>query len=1168
MGRHWDCFSLFSTGKGLAFFLLLMTPGLSHSKSKCDELAREPEIITPSDVYNLLGRETPSQNQAIRLFEEARTNPALREELNEGIESTSKLSSMADEGLQFKNELRTFLDREMNPGHSGLSAILHPTSELQRNFESFKRELLSHRDVPLTDLEADRLATNDTVNRFGGNPHSPELSANYEVRYYYNRQKQRYLQTDTRRPAWSPKEKRDRFLHWIKKTLENYQEQRIQNLRLALLSLLRYDEKSLEVQLLRAEHAKDGRFLKYSTIGSSLSLDERQIQNLEMSVVQGNSESLPLLKILNEPGVGLHRWDHAKIQLLYYYTTRGKELFGEVDPSLANAVVLLSPTDPEFLKTSQAILEKRKLPSSSSGTYGIQITEVLSLFERYIQRLGKTSLQESSKLASELLLRVYRDEDLARLIAGLEAYQTHPDWLTFEKAIPSFIPEENNFLRNARDLEKIGPEDPVSGVEWYGNKIHSEHWKNRDESLPKKSTSPNPTFKTTESLPARFWNGTKDRFLKLREITRQAMVLGAVVGATYFAVIKGEKYVEPVREKVQSVLGIERPTSNSDSSGQVSIPAQPQPVIRLSGDFKPAEPETASEKSHPRKNETQVELFSVEAKQDTFYTLNSDYSNFPKSLDSIQFSEDYVFKKAGKPKELPVYFNQASNLELSEINRMKDITQTVTHYEDQYRMKRNHGFAQIISFVTRVDVRATQGQLVLPRPEDGYELTYFYIYPFDSKVTTPIAAIRVHPQTGQYLVEIKPEFRNLGFQYRAEFARVSRSRKDASRKIEPHPIEDIRLKSLDQNHLQKASQDMRAAGLTHLAHEMERKLSTSSSISVEDLADLISKTQIYSLSPGIAPLDSSAAGNPYFQFSQYLRNGRLFMKCDVANHLLQTLLKDALKDSKDIHIDHFYSFIYSPEHHGIGSIGHARTLIRVDGLETRKIIDATPSRSLDGTVADSPWEHYSQEAGKREESLLRLHPPPPPSAPGKNRADGQGNKKSPDDREPEFPPGTEPPERVKVETRPLRPDEVERMKKYHEEWLRDLEGRAEALLHDPLFVPLVKNRDVLPPVRIYRLSRGALRLVQKEITLEAFLDQARTLYPGEIPARISSSEELKLMFKSLFESESALWEKLNRHFELNRNSPFWFAANARFKSQVLNLLDQLQSYTWEAIPEN
>jgi hypothetical protein len=1167
MGRYWDCFSPFLTGRGCAFFLLILTPGLSHAKPNCDELARVPEVITPSDVYNLLGRETPSQNQAARLFEEARTNPTLREELNEGIESTPKLTSMADEGLEFKKELRTFLDREMNPGYSGLSAILHPTSELQRDFESFKRELLSHRDVPLTDLEADRLATNDTVNRFGGNPNSPELSAHYEVRHYFNRQKQRYLQTDTRRPAWSPKEKRDRFLHWMKKTIENYEEQRVQNLRLALLSLLRHEQKSLEVQLLKAEYAKEGTFLRENGIGSSLALESNQIQNLEMSVVQGNSDSLPLLRILNQPGVGIHRWEHAKLQLLFYRTIRGKELFGEASGFLENSVLLLTPTEPEFLKNTKAILDKRKLPSSPAGIYGIRITELLALFDRYIQRLGKTSLQDSSKLASELLLRVYRDEDLARIIEGLKMHRSHPDWIAFEKAIPSFIPEENNFLRKARDLEKIAPEDPVSGVEWYGNKIHSNHWKNRDASLPKKSTSPKPSYKTTESLPSRIWNGVADRFLKLREITRQTIVVGAVVGAAYVAVIKGEKYVEPVREKVQNVLGIERPVSNSETSGVLSTPSRPKPVIQLSGDFKPAQPEAGSDHSRPEKNETQVELFTVDAKQDTFYTLNSDYSNFPKSLDSIQFSDNYVFKKAGKPKKLPVFFDQASNLELSEISKMKDITRTVTHYEDQYRMKRDHGFAQIISFATRVEVRPTQGQLVLPRPEDGYELTYFNIYTFDPKLKSPISAIRVHPQTGQYLVEIKPEFRGLGFQYEAQFARVTRSKKDANRKIEPHPIDDVRLKSLDLNRLRKATRDLRAAGLTHLAREMDRILSTSPSISADDLADVISKTQIYSLSPGVAPLDSSAAGNPYFEFSQYLRQGQLFMKCDVANHLLQTLLKDVLQESKDIHIDHFYSFIYSPEHHGIGSIGHARTLIRIDGLDTRKIIDATPSRSLDGTVADSPWEHYTPEAGKHEETLLRLHPAPPPSAPGHGTPEGKG-KKPPDDREPEFPPGTEPPEQVKIETRPLRSDEIERLRKYHEEWLRNLEGRAEALLYDPIFVPIVKDRDVLPPVRIYRLTRGALRLVQKEITLQAFLEQARILYPGEIPATVSSPEELKLLFNRLLESENTLWEKLNRHFELNRNSPFWFAANTRFKNQALDLLDQLQSYTWENLPEN
>ncbi|NDG83737.1 MAG: hypothetical protein EBX52_01705 [Proteobacteria bacterium] len=1135
---------------GLVKVLFCALLGLStlpaHSSThSCDDLARNPLPHSSSETYNLLAREKPSQNQAARLFEETKSDPELRSKMNDAIEGDRVLVSMAEQGLDFREEVKTFLDQKMNPGFAGITEILDPVTGLQRNFEAFKRELISNRDVPMTEQQADRLALNDVQTRFGGAFGSSDLAGNYEARYYFNRQKQRYLQTDIRKPAADPKERLERYRSWLRSTLKDYAELRVQNLREGLIRILEYERFQFRVHATRPVKPSVPGDPTDSTIGFAEYWNASTLRSMDMSIIHGNPENIPVLELDLDPGAGLS-WNNARLFFGFYHTRRGLELYGPMEEGRKSDLLLIHSTDPAFIENMKSRFQRWNLPVDGSGRFAIRLENLQGLFDRHIQRMGRTSITEANRLANELTLRLYRDQDLFKLQTALEIQLAKPDMTAFEKSIPGIIPDESNLLRKMRDLDRIEPRDPVTGVEWYGNKIHSTYWKNRDASV--KSN-------VAESLPARVWNRVADRFLKLREITRNALVIGSIAGIGYLAYPKIEAFVNRDRH----------PVATTTVSTPIEV-ERPRPVVGLSGDFKPEPPRDRSEKAgqNPDANSAapEIELYKVTTAKDTFYTLKPDASNFPKEGTEFDFNNDnQIVLRRGEIQNVPRFFDQASNLETSEMGKMKDITRIVTRFENRERRARDHGFAQTIGYSSSVDLVAKNRQLMLPRPEGGYALSFVEVQSYEHFNTPVIQAVRVHPQTGQYLIEVKPEFASDHFYCRAEFRRITGSRREAAREWSPPAIHDARIEALDHSKLLVVQKRLAEAGLLDLSRHFDSLLSSRNPVSADALADLISNTQIYSLSPGNAALPADSSGNPYFEFAQYLRHGQLFMKCDVANHLLQVMLKEVLEEHPDIHIDHFYSFIYTPERSALGSIGHARTLIRIDGVDSRKIIDATPSRSLDGTTVEQPWQHYTAPAEKRERDLAVKNPPPPaPPAPSKSRKPEPANDEK---GAPPLQPWSVPPEKTKVRSERIGPEEIERMRRYREEWIRDLEQKADLLLHDPQFKPLVKNREALPPVRIYRLTRAALQLAKGEILLDSFLEKAKNLYPGEVPARIEDPGDLQAFFRGIRIKEEEFWTKMTTHFEKNRKSPFGFATQSRLKTSVMGLLDRLAAYSWE-----
>ena len=1113
--------------------------GLPREEKLCDDALQERVFISAGDVYDLLGRSAPSQKGAANLFDQARTDLTIRNELNAKIATVPYLMKIAKLGLQFKQKLQLFLEHDLNPYFADLNAVLFPLRNLQKKFIAFKNQLQSPQYKPLTEQEAERLAKQDTRERYGDL--ADQMSTRPDVKDYFNEQIKRYLMTDRLKTDPNPTIQREKFLAWIKQTISSYQQMRVQNLIAMLTTISEHEGSSLLFNILYEKELKKGGTEEESSFWTQPRLTTEQLKNLTATITP-EGEHDPTRLSVNE-SFNLATWDDWEIIYkklgLYTKDTNNEKI--SINPN-DDLLIFHSPGTVFDTKVNY-FLSKKHLSNPKPGFYSIKISKLYSLAQNYVKSVGKTTLDRGRWVSNQLLFRYNRERDLVYLTDALRLYLTNPDMLKFEKDIQDRVNGEAKInrigyslspLKRARDLLLIQPEDELTGVEWYGNNIHSDFWGDRDAEAPQpkdQATTPVPAetnplekYKNSESKIKHGLKHIGDQFNKATQLGKVV-----IIATTTAAILSGSYYFG------KNIGGKVSGNSSSSQSSSLGSGSKPSP-LELSKDYETSDADLNSG------NGTAFQINNES--RDTFFNENKQHPDMGSYLEGLRtqsWPQVSIYRGHSK---IPRLFNVASILEVNEVSQMQDITSQFLPRNGDTKLfpdpkdPDSSGMMEVISYRSAVELRTVNGYLFLPKPE-GYELASFDFNYVDS----PAAAVYYHPQTGQYLIKIKDEHKDDLFRVYATFRRITETPSGNDHPNDISSLQDPRFEQLDHARLSKIVTQLHDAGINKLADQLSLLIAQQTPVSTDDLADLISSTQIYSLAPGHSlAWTQLLSTNPFIKFSRYLRGNVLYMKCDVANALLRSMLTQCFAADADIKIDPIYSYVYSEANNALGMIGHARTQLRVNNIQNNKILDATPRTTEDG-FKEEPWEHYSEEQWKKDQDRSKKHriplnPDPPKPAMIKTK-------------------------RFKIVTEPVDPAVLENLIDLHTQKVTNLKEKAKNLLHDSVFKSQVHERDVYPSVRIYRLAKSVLAFSNNEIPLEKLLEKIRLLYPAQEFQDPESSDEMIQILKQISIYEQELWSKLQEHLKKNRRSPYGWADNGELRFLTFDLLDLIQSYHWE-----
>jgi|GEM_PF-3788704 len=537
----------------------------------------------------------------------------------------------------------------------------------------------------------------------------------------------------------------------------------------------------------------------------------------------------------------------------------------------------------------------------------------------------------------------------------------------------------------------------------------------------------------------------------------------------------------------------------------------------------------------PRLHSKSIEIGTTDEAQDSFGLQNdADGDGVPDTLFTVR--SERVNRRTWNPLYLPVesvprYFDHATITDTRDTSELIDVTDQIPH-----EMINTNALdtisRQTITVSTKMYQIPMNGYLFLPLPE-GYDLVYY------DRLLEDSLRIYRNQQTGMYLLKvIKSPFDE--FTFDAGYVKIS--------PMETPPRLRELLSNLDRSRIVAAQKKIEAAGLTILAQDLSHLLETPDPISAQAISDLIQQGQRYSLKPGKGPKwIYKFSENPYSRFSRYLReDGRLHFKCDIANDLLQTLLREIMGPGDSLIIRPLHSFVYDKNQNvrkrdfemgHIGGIGHARTQIMIPGTPGKVVLDATPFQLSDESVAGTepeldPDPDFLQESSSDE-----------------------NDKKSPSGTLPE-------PVRPRTDLK----SEIERRKLalLHQERIEQLEDLAEMLLNGSSFQSWVKKnpREYLPPQRVYILARRVLDYAKERTSLEELnraLKELLLFRESDLPTDPSM---LQASLRKFADDELATWDRCALYQEKSRKWEFAWAQDSALRHDIDLILNLLTSHSW------
>ena len=727
---------------------------------------------------------------------------------------------------------------------------------------------------------------------------------------------------------------------------------------------------------------------------------------------------------------------------------------------------------------------------------------------------------------------------------------------TFEKNIEKAVQIEQansnsesmwkrkTLLEHSQVLLKPETEDALTGVKWAGIEITPDYWQSRTYLMNVNEENPDSrdllnAFKAKNKPLKRLKLSLTDQFAKSTQFKQGVML---IVGMLTTAVVVMSS-IAFLGVKIKDGIHFFSHSSKDKPDTEIKITndEDKKALKDTKTAITPSDSDEPQDQDPEKASEKDKDLFG-------FHAYHEVKRNIFGSLDT--YTENIKLNKH----ELPRYLNNASFHDFEEKKSFVKLPDNV--FVDSLPRRELDSSTVIEYFNDESYLIPKNGYLLLPRPE-GYHLKLIRnLFSMTAKRKEDlIEAVHENSLNGHYLIQLKDEFKNETIQY----ITATFEKDEGLLQTEFQPVQDARLDKLDSLKLKPILEKVKAAHLNLLANDLEKliKLSSESIVPVQILADVISSHEIYSLKPGGKTANFIEKWlNPYQAFHHYLRGDTLYFKCDAANSLLQTVLKDYFQAEKDIVIQPYYSYILDALKSNsqyldgrVGTIGHERTLIRIHGKSGFQVWDATPFTTEFGFKMEA-WEHQLSAIRRNDLELLK-----------KDALAHQKKKSRPlhgsggDDEL--FSEGTLP-EELKYKDMPL----IEGDPHFREKKIAELREKTKMMLNSSTFERLVYEKEIYPPQRIYIIARKLLRVLDNEMTYPEFLKEVLEYYPAVGISESSTSEQLSHDISLVLEYETQLWDKLQKISEKSRNSRFLWSENPSLKQSSLDLLDFMIRYQW------
>ena len=734
-----------------------------------------------------------------------------------------------------------------------------------------------------------------------------------------------------------------------------------------------------------------------------------------------------------------------------------------------------------------------------SKTFQVDLESMMKFIRNYVVSVGGSDLDSSVESARELEVRFAFQDSLQERIQFLERAFQHPQQRDFEHGLDikvnlerkiksNDLPETTSILERMQGLETHDFNDAVTGVEWYGYRSNHSYWSKREQkliaqNLKRISAGKAPRSPVSgSSLVKRMGQAVRDAWYKTKTITKIGVAAAMIVSTA--ETLPNDIDLYDVSDFLSSIWD------------KIDFGWQGWHGFRNTS-F------SHSNRAHQSANENQL-FFKVD------------------------LAREY---------EAPANFDIPTTIEMKDPDHLEDVTSSIVMTHEN--LEGSHFTLEHMLVSSAVRLIPNQGYVMIPTPEGMTPVILHDSLIFKGKNDT--VKVFHHTQTGNYLIKLaSPDdtdarWIQVGFVLSQGPTNVPWATQDSRE-------HDRRIFNLSRERLMHSIDEMRAAGLSHLADSLAQDSPTT----IEGLASVISNTQVYRVAEGRDVDQRVSANNPYREYTRFLEGGRLYFKCDQANALLLTLLREQFEGQDDIILDLLSSFIYDSKLGGLKGVAHARTQIRLKDQPGHYVVDATPFAD-ENDLKMKPEERMTftqisiqegiqNEKQREQKEILDSHWDIAAVLPKKGKT-----------RDTEL----VPPEELQAE--------IDR----HQKMIETLDRSLTDLLQNDLFKTVVRGGSAEVPVRIYRYGKAVLQYARGELSVENLITKMKALYPVIEFQEVNSQEDLIENYSAIARYETDKWDALEKLSKRTRFQTVGWASSPWLREMTFSISDLIKGYDWQ-----
>jgi hypothetical protein len=1162
-------------------------------------LQKNLTALEEMDLFSGLLRLEPGYGSTVELFLMAQKNSEFRKALNQKLQSSKIFKKKTEDGKKFREELASFVKvKDGLTVQMGSMAALYPAQDVANRLQLFLESSQSKQTKPLTEVEAERYARVDTANQYGLSDqfNSTELQQNPSARTYFERRKNYYLNQDSAQLTRNPKLELERYRFWLSSTIQQYQLEMAQVWHALLTEVKILTNKKVTFNLfgIKGLSGPDILGLNYNVMGWS---------NFEINPSKIKPENINFEKARSP--VVIHSGKRIDISSITSNLKIAKVLIPNTNETIIESddfikVLPLKQDRPinfdfdfdRLPNALQSVLLKRA-PRSFYSQVTVQLN-IDSVFEALSQLTNKSASPLNLNSIARLQARLLYLKQLQDQVENFKTELEKPNLKLFIIKTQQAQKEEvqsrlgfstgllsGNLLHRLRALESPVPNDLVTGMEWYGYSINHAFWFDRDRNYGRVQRGEYKKNKPTLFAP----QDTKYNFVGAspilnldRELESQKTesALKKLKSASSDGWWRSSRFARRLNRTVFGVAivglaltGIKKVVPQLFSAGGASSTQR---------DEKPPMQSLASDEA--RDLPIQNELLKT-AHEQAFYEVNvHKVKAIPETHHGQLAEEDFTDARPVflPPKPIPRNFTFAKKGDLKQANHFHDITRQVqlTNNWMGYSFRHAGQFLKLTDTIAMQQIRllgrsflAVDGYLTVPKPK-GYHLVEIFNYDFEPK------RILQDLKTGNILIQVADEdiAKENNFSFNVVF------NEDSTTSPFDQEIPSDAIPTPHNHQITNLKQLLKDAGLNDLANGVN------ANTTVEQLEDLISRTQIYSLLPGKGnEWLYKISSNPFSKFQCYLQTDslgsqKLHMKCDRANELLTLMIKELYADQPSVQVESLVSIPYFQSNdfsdegtelnrkHGYLAKGHTRTLLTIQGLPGRKILDATPITQADGSPADIYNFNFTQETEKKLIKQTELDQ-------RKKQRQNRRNFKHATEmvmnrRDANLSSNSSPNGEAGTETQvneladaAYEAEVLESKRLALKQQVEKMDSMAKNLLIQPTFKRWVETdpKHTKLAQKIYILTKTLIRYEQAEIPFSTLQEKINDYFGSDVIQAPATPEDLPIVFKQIENRSIVIWNQLKTKSQ-NRTSEQTWTLDTQLEYQVLELLRHLSQHEW------